>query len=293
MLTLTLQALVNGLIVGFVYGLIGVGLNIIYGVLRVVNFSHGEFVILGSYFAYFALHLLNINPLVAVPLSLIVFAVVGYGLYYLLIARLATSDDPETASLLMTYGMSIAIGASMLLAFDAESRSLDFSLDPAFVMVGPLVIPTLRIVSLLIVLTLVAALFWFQYRTFTGKALRAITMNRDAVQIVGVDVDKLSAIAFGMGLGLAAVAGVLTALIFPAFSPFSGADYTLIGFILIVLGGLGHPVGALAASILFGITEQISAVFFNSSIALIIGFMMIVVVIYVRPSGLFGRAVQR
>ncbi|NYT79162.1 branched-chain amino acid ABC transporter permease [Alcaligenaceae bacterium] len=293
MLTLTMQALVNGLIVGFVYGLIGVGLNIIFGVLRVVNFSHGEFVILGSYFAYVAMHFLNINPLLAVPLSLIVFTVLGYGLYYLLIARLATSDDPETASLLMTYGLSIAMGASMLLIFDAESRSLDFSIEPAFVMMGPLVIPTLRIVSLLIVLLLVVALFWLQYRTFTGKALRAITMNRDAVQIVGVDVHKLSAIAFGLGLGLAAVAGVLTALIFPAFSPFSGADYTLIGFILIVLGGLGHPVGALVASILFGMTEQVSAVYFNSSIALIIGFMMIVVVIYVRPSGLFGRAAQR
>jgi branched-chain amino acid transport system permease protein len=293
MLTLTAQALLNGLLVGSIYGLIGVGLNIIYGVLRVVNFSHGEFVILGSYFAYVAMQLLDINPLLAAPLALVFFTILGCGLYYLLIARLSSSDDPETASLLMTYGLSIAMGAGMLLFFEAESRSLDYSFDPAFVMIGPLVIPSLRIVSLLIVVAMVAALFWFQYRTFTGKALRAITMNRDAVQIVGVDVDKLSAIAFGIGLGFAAVAGVLTALIFPAFSPFAGADYTLIGFILIVLGGLGHPVGALAASILFGLTEQLMAVYFNSSIALIIGFMMIVIVIYVKPSGLFGRAVQR
>lgn len=293
MLTLTLQALINGLIVGFIYGLIGIGLNIIFGVLRVVNFAHGEFVILGAYFAYLGMHLFGINPLVATPLALLLFGAIGYGLYYLLIARLSASDDPETASLLVTYGLSIGLGATMLLWFGAESYSLDYSFDPSFLMLGPLIIPTMRVVALIVVLVLVAVLFWFQYRTFTGKALRAITMNRDAIRIVGVDVDRLSALAFGMGLGLAAVAGVLTALIFPAFSPFAGESYTLIGFIVIVLGGLGHPVGALVASVLFGVTEQVMAVYFNASIALIIGFLMTVLVIYWRPSGLFGRLAQR
>ncbi len=293
MLTLTLQALVNGLIVGFLYGLIGIGLNIIFGVLRVVNFAHGEFVMLGAYFAYILMHVLGINPLLAVPLSLALFGLLGYALYYVIIARLARSDDPETASLLVTYGLSIALGAGMLLWFGAESTSLDYAFEPSFIMLGPIVIPSMRILALLVVLVMVAALFWFQYRTLIGKALRAITMNRDAIRIVGVDVDQLSALAFGLGLGLAAVAGVLTALIFPAFSPFAGESYTLIGFIVIVLGGLGHPVGALLASILFGVTEQVMAVYFNASIALIIGFLVAVLVIYWRPAGLFGRVAQR
>lgn len=293
MLILTLQALVNGLIVGFLYGLIGVGLNIIFGVLRVVNFAHGEFVMLGAYFAYILMHVLGVGPLLATPLALLVFAIAGYGLYYLFIARLARSDDPETSSLLVTYGLSIALGAGLLLWFGAESYSLDYAFDPSFIMLGPIVIPSVRIVALAIVVLLVVLLFWFQYRTLTGKALRAITMNRDAVRIVGVDVEQLSALAFGLGLGLAAVAGVLTALIFPAFSPFAGESYTLIGFIVIVLGGLGHPVGALIASILFGVTEQVMAVYFNASIALIIGFLMTVLVIYWRPAGLFGRLAQR
>lgn len=293
MTTLTLQALVNGLVVGCLYGLVGVGLNVIFGVLRVVNFAHGEFVILGAYFAYVGMHVLGISPFLAVPLAFVVFGIVGYGLYYVLIARLAASDDPETASLLVTYGLSIGLGATMLLVFGADAYALDYDFDPTFVMLGPIVVPSLRLIALGVVLVIVALLFWFQYRTFTGKALRAITMNRTAVEIVGVDVDRLAALAFGIGLGLAAVAGVLTALVFPAFSPFAGENYTLIGFIVIVLGGLGHPVGALVASILFGVTEQLMSVYFNASIALIIGFLVTVLVIYWRPSGLFGRVLQR
>jgi branched-chain amino acid transport system permease protein len=293
MLMLTLQGLVNGLIVGAIYGLIGVGLNIIFGVLRVVNFAHGEFLILGAYLSYFLLNQLGINPFLAAPIAFVVFAVLGFGLYYLLIPRLAKSDDPETASLLATYGLSIMLGAGMLLAFEADARSLSYSLEPIFISIGPIIIPTVRIAALAIVVLLVVALAYFQYRTLTGKALRAITMNREAIRIVGIDIDRLSALAFGIGLGLAAITGVLTAMIFPSFSPFAGADYTLIGFIVIVLGGLGHPVGALAGAILFGVTEQVMSVYVNSSIALIIGFLLLVAVIFLRPSGLFGKTVQR
>lgn len=293
MLTLTLQALVNGIVVGAIYGLIAVGLNLIFGVLRVVNFSHGEFVILGSYFAYFLFHRLGMDPLLSMPLAFVLFCACGYVLYYLLVARLSRSDDPETASLLATYGLAIAVGALMLLAFEADSRSLGYSVEPMFLKVGPIIIPTLRLLALAIVVVLMLALSWFLYRTLPGKALRAITMNPDAVQIVGVNVNQLSALTFGVGLGLAAVAGVLTALVFPAFSPFAGVDYTLIGFIVIVLGGLGHPVGAVVGALIFAITEQVMSIYVNSSIALAIGFVMLVIVLFVKPSGLLGRTHSR
>lgn len=118
-------------------------------------------------------------------------------------------------------------------------------------------------------------------------------MNRDAVRIVGINAERLSAVAFGLGIGLAAASGVLVAMVFPSFSPFMGNDYTLIGFIVIVLGGLGHPVGALVGALLFGVTEQVSVVFFNPSIATICGFTLMVAMIFVRPSRLFGRQALR
>ncbi|MFT4195623.1 branched-chain amino acid ABC transporter permease [Ottowia sp.] len=293
MLTLTLQALVNGLVVGAIYGLIAIGLNLIFGVLRVVNFSHGEFVVAGSYLAWLLMHQAGLNPLLAVPVAFIVFGAAGYGLYYLLVPRLRRSDDPESASLLATYGLSIVVAAILLLAFEADPRSLGYAIEPASIMIGPIVVPTLRLVALALVLVLMGTMSWFLYRTLAGKALRAITMNPDAVQIVGINVGRLSALAFGVGLGLAAVSGVLTALVFPSFSPFAGADYTLIGFIVVVLGGLGHPVGAVVGALIFAVTEQVMSIYVNASLALAVGFAVLVFVLFVKPSGLFGKTYRR
>lgn len=293
MTTLVIQGLLNGIILGVLYGLIGVGLNVIFGVLRVVNFAHGEFLVLGAYFAFVLMTALGIGPMVSLPLAFIVFFAVGYALYFVLIPRLSKSDDPETSSLLLMFGVSIMLGAIMLLVFEADARSLQLDIEPVFLMLGGLLIPTVRLIALVIALVMIALLAFFLYKTQVGKALRAIIMNRDAVRIVGINAERLSAVAFGLGIGLAAVTGVLVAMVFPAFSPFMGNDYTLIGFIVIVLGGLGHPIGALVGALLFGITEQVSVVFFNPSIATMLGFGLMVGMIFIKPTGLFGRQALR
>ncbi|RKF13588.1 branched-chain amino acid ABC transporter permease [Roseovarius spongiae] len=286
---LLLQGLVNGIILGTIYALIGLSLNVIFGVLRVVNFAHGEFIILGAYGAYFAQKLLGLSPFLAMPLIFLAFAAMGYGLYFVLIKRLAKSDDPEHASLLVMFGVAIALGALMLIFFEADSRSLSYTLDPPFFMFGSVIVPTAKLVALGIIVVITAVLAFFLYRTLPGKALRAIIMNRDAVQIVGVNLERMSALTFGLGLGLAGITGVLVALIFPAFSPFIGQDYTLIGFIVIVLGGLGHPVGAVVGGIIFGLTEQTALVYTSGTTATLLGFLLLIGVILVRPTGLFGR----
>jgi branched-chain amino acid transport system permease protein len=227
------------------------------------------------------------------PLTFAVFFGVSYLLYFVLIPPLAKADDPEISSLLLMFGVSISMGALMLLVFDADARSLSFEMEPVFLTFGPVVVPTVRLVALAAALMIVAALAYFLYRTHTGKALRAIIMNRDAVRIVGIKVEQLSAIAFGLGIGLAGVTGILTALVFPSFSPFVGADYTLIGFVVIVLGGLGHPIGAMLGAILFAVTEQVASIYFNPSIATICGFVLMVATIFVRPTGLLGRQALR
>lgn len=293
MTTLVIQGLLNGIILGVLYGLIGVGLNVIFGVLRVVNFAHGEFLVLGAYFAFVLMTALGIGPMVSLPLAFVVFFAVGYALYFVLIPRLAKSDDPETSSLLLMFGVSIMLGAIMLLVFEADARSLQLDIEPVFLTVGGLLMPTVRLIALVIALVMIALLAYFLYKTQVGKALRAIIMNRDAVRIVGINAERLSAVAFGLGIGLAAVTGVLVAMVFPSFSPFMGNDYTLIGFIVIVLGGLGHPVGALVGALLFGITEQVSVVFFNPSIATMLGFGLMVGMIFIKPTGLFGRQALR
>ena len=293
MQTLVLNGIINGLIVGGVYALIGLSLTLLYGVLRIVNFAHGEFVIAGSFLAYVLFNSLGIPPLLALPAAAVSFFVAGWLAYYLLIPRLARSDDPETMSFLMMYGMSIALAAVMLLIFEADSHSIDYAFRPISMKVGTIYVSTARVVAFGVTVAVSLALAWFLYRTLPGKALRATIMNREAIQIVGVDVDKLSAFAFALATGIAGMTGVLIALVFPAFNAFSGAEYSIIGFIVVVLGGLGNPVGALIAGIIYGLAEQLATVFLPQALAQIVGFGILVGTILIRPTGILGWRAQR
>jgi branched-chain amino acid transport system permease protein len=290
---LILYGIVNGLIVGGIYALVGVSLTLLYGVLRIVNFAHGEFVIGGSFLAYVLFHHFGLPPLLSLPLAAACFFVVGWLAYWLLIPRLSRSDDPEAFSFLLMYGVSIALAATMLLLFEADTRSIDYTFEPTSVQIGALYISTARLVALAVTLLISAALAWFLFRTLPGKALRAAIMNREAIQILGVNIRQLSAFAFALAAALAGVTGVLVALVFPAFNAFSGTEYTIIGFIVVVLGGLGNPMGALAAGVLYGLAEQLAAVFLPQAMAPIVGFAILVGTIMLRPAGLFGRTARR
>lgn len=287
---LVLKAVLSGLTVGAIYGLIGASLNLLYGVLRVVNFAHGEFVVAGAYFAFTLLHFLGIEPFWGLPLAFAAFFAIGCVFYLVVIPRLLTSDDPETSSFLVMFGISLMLTATMLAFFEADPRTLGYRFDPIFVRIGEIVIPTSRLVVLTITALIILAMWFGLYKTDYGRALRAAIMNRDAVQIVGVNIEKLSMFVFGGAAGLAAVTGVLVAMVFPAFSPFIGPDYTLIGFIVIVLGGLGNPIGGLLGGIIFGLTEQIASVFVSQSIAFSLGFAIMIAVITFRPQGLLNES---
>ena len=283
---LVLNGIVNGLVVGGVYALIGMSLTLLYGVLRVVNFAHGEMVIGGSFLAYVLFHVAGIPPLLALPIAAVAFFGLGYVAYYLLIPRLSRSDDPESMSFLMMYGVSIALAALMLLLFEADSRSIDYTFSPISMKIGPVYVSTARIVALGITVIVSAAVGLFLFTTLPGKALRAAIMNREAIQIMGVDIVRLSAFAFALATGLAGVTGVLVALVFPAFNAFSGPEYSIIGFIVIVLGGLGNPIGALLAGVLYGLVEQLATVFLPQALAQIVGFGLLVAVILLRNTNL-------
>ena len=290
---LILNGLVNGLIVGGIYALVGVSLTLLYGVLRVVNFAHGEFVIAGSFLAFVLFSGFGVPPLLAVPIAAVAFFAAGWGLYYVLIPRLARSDDPELMSFLMFYGVSIAAAALMLLLFEADSRTIDYTFTPVSMQVGPIYVSTARLVALAITIVVSIALALFLFKTLPGKALRAAIMNPEAIMIMGVDIVRLSAFAFALASALAGVTGVLIALVFPAFNAFSGAEYTIIAFIVVVLGGLGNPVGALLAGVLFGLAEQMATVFLPQAMAQIVGFLILVGTIFFRPSGILGIRFKR
>jgi len=299
------NAVIGGIVFGVVYALIGCSLNVLAGVLRVINFAHGEFIIAGSFFTYFLFTTFNLHPLLSLPLCAILFYFAGRGLYYLLVPRLARSDEPETSSFLLMFGVSLMLVAVMTWTFEADIRPLNFTFDPINVTLftvkdaygegrdGRVLVPTARIVALAVNAMIIVGLTWFFYRTLPGKALRGATMSREAVQIVGINIHQLSSTAFGLATALAGVTGVILALVIPSIDPNGGADITLIGFIVIVLGGLGHPVGALFGGIIFGFVEQFSNLLLPQAAAQMVGFIILVAVIFLRPSGLFGKAVSR
>lgn len=285
-----LSALVLGVAIGSIYALIASGLNIIFGVMRIVNFAHGGFIILASYSAFWAWELFGIKPLTSLLFMVPTFFVLGWVVYYLTVPRLLEAEDTEMMSLLVFFGMYIVLEATMSTVWGAQTRGIPAPYEstlPGTVSFVGVSIASTRLLGMAVALVVIGALVWLLYRTYYGKAIRAIIQNREAVQFLGIDTDRVSALAFAIGLMLAGIAGVLLTIIYPSFSSVSGQSYTLIAFAIIVLGGLGDPIGAMVGGIVFAVVEQLTAIVLPLSWSPIVAFVLLVVMILFRPEGLF------
>lgn len=287
---LFLNACISGILLGMIYGLIGAGLNIIYGVMRVVNFAHGEFLMIAAYMIYWFSVLYRIDPLSSLLVVIPVFFLSGMILYHLLVPRLLKSEDPEMASFLTFYGISMIITALVLIAWGADPRGLRFPYPVPSLRIGTIYLGTGRVIHFIFSLMTALALAFFLYRTYLGKAIRAIIQNRDAVKIVGIDPHHVSSIAFGIGLMLVGMTGALIPLTFPGITPGMGASYTLTAFVVIVLGGLGNPMGSIIGGLIFGLAENISTLFLPLALSPAISFFILILIIMVRPQGFLGGA---
>lgn len=283
-------ALVLGVAIGSIYALIASGLNIVFGVMRIVNFAHGGFVILASYTAFWAWTLFGIKPLTSLAFVLPAFFTLGWAIYYLTVPRLLASEDTEMMSLLVFFGMYIVLEATMSAVWGAQTRAIPAPYEgilPRSVSFAGTTIASTRLLGMAVACVVIAGLVWFLYRTYYGKAIRAIIQNREAVQFLGIDTDRISALAFAIGIMLAGSAGVLLTIIYPSFSSVSGQGYTLIAFAIIVLGGLGDPIGAMVGGIVFAVIEQLTALVLPLSASPIVAFVLLTVIIILKPEGLF------
>lgn len=288
MTELLLQTILNGIIVGMVYGIIGCSLAIIYGTMKIVNFAHGEMVISGSYLAYVVVTIFGLPMLLTVPIAILFFGIVGVVIYYLIVPRLMKNDDHELPSFLAMYGVSLIIGSLLLLFFEADTRSISLGFTPAYVKFAGLIVPKARLVALASGVVIIAIIWWVLYRTIYGKALRATIMNRSAMAVIGLPYRRVTAVAFTVSIVLAGLTGLLTAMVFPAFNPSGGMELTLIAFVVIVLGGLSNPVGAIFGGILFGLIEQLTILFGGQTLAQIISYLALILVVYLLPNGIVG-----
>jgi branched-chain amino acid transport system permease protein len=287
MLVSILGTVLQGLLSGMVYGLMALGLSVIFGVVRVVNFAHGEMMVLAMYAAYLINAESGLDPLLALPLVTLALFFLGYGLQRGLINRFIAR--PDNQQFLLLLAIATILTASLLIGFgpDARNVQVDYAYD-SFEL-GPLLLDKVRVIAALGALLAVAALWGFFRFTRTGKSIRACADNQIGAAVVGLDVKRLYALTFGIGAACLGAAGCLMLLLVDV-QPYVAADYTLLAFIIVILGGLGSMPGAMLGGVIVGVAEALSARFIEPSFKSAISFALLILVLLVRPQGLLGRA---
>ncbi|EJW10228.1 High-affinity branched-chain amino acid transport system permease protein LivH [Rhodovulum sp. PH10] len=286
MLAIYLNVVVQGVLTGLLYGLMALGLSAIFGVVRVVNFAHGEFAVVAMYAAFVLFRVYGIDPMWAMLPIAVAFFVIGYALQHTVIDAFVGRPDHEQFILLV--GLAIVITNGLLLVFgpDAQPANLPYAFDS--VMVGPLIIDEVRVYAAVAALAVCAALFAFFRFTRTGTAIRACADNLVGAAVVGLNVRRLYALTFGLGLACVGAAGALMITIADAV-PSLGPAYTLLAFTIVIVGGLGSMTGALVGGLLIGVSEALAGFLVAPSMKSMFSFALLIAVLVLRPQGLLGK----
>ncbi|MDA3912984.1 branched-chain amino acid ABC transporter permease [Oleiagrimonas sp.] len=291
-MSLLVYALLAGLFYGLYFALVGIGLNLIFGVMRIINLAHGAFLMLGAYGAFYLYTLLGWNPLWAVPIELVVFFLLALPIYYLLVPRLQRSDDPEMLSFILFFGLSQVIEALAVFAFGNDQHSIPdavFGTRPLHLL-GQ-VFPLSWVVSAGIGLAGIVAIYLYLYRSRIGRATRAIMTDRDEAVVTGISVNRVSVLAFGVGIASAALAGIFSPFMLGAIEPSMGLHITVMAFVIIVIGSLGNPLGTVLGGLIFGEALMLMQTFLTSW-AQLFPYVLLIAILLVKPSGLLGRKVR-
>lgn len=283
-----MQNLISGLLTGGLYALVGIGMSIIFGVMRVINFAHGQLLMLGMYVTYFLFQNLGIDPYLSLVVTMPVLFVLGVIIQLLLIEKVLSA--PPMNQILLTVGLGLVLTNLAQLMFTADFRQLRTSYSDSVLKPFGLSINVPYLISFIVALALTFLMYWFLMKTEFGKAMRATAQDRVAARLMGVNVRKVSIIAFGIGSALAGAAGALLTPVYYLF-PSVGDTFGLKSFVIVVLGGMGSTVGAAAGGIILGVAEALGVGFgISNELKELIGFVVFILVLIFKPSGLFGRS---
>jgi branched-chain amino acid transport system permease protein len=278
-------AVLNGLLTGAVYALVALGLTLIYGVLHIINFAHGALLSAALFAAFFAFHLLGIDPYISVFLLAPVFFAFGYALQRFIIGPASHRDDRNM--LLVTLGIAVVIENALLYAFRADTRTIDVPYAFETINFGFTFLAVPRVVGFAAVFVVALVLWLIMNCTDIGRAIRAVAKERLGAELAGIDVAHIYAMTFGLGTACVAVAACL---LIPNYyvNPSVGNAFVLVAFTIVVLGGMGSVPGALIGALLIGVVESLSGLFLGESLGQIGIFVIFIAVLLVRPNGLFG-----
>lgn len=282
-----IQALINGVMLGGFYAVMVLGFSVIWGVMGVINLAHGEFVMVGAYLTWVLNKDYGWDPFLTLIVVIPVFFIVGYILQRVLINRVV--ERPHLISLLVTFGLAIAIANIVKLVYTASPRITNTALS-GFWRIGPVTIPVTKFFIMVAALVIMVSLHLFLSRTKSGKSIRAAAQNKHAARIVGIEIDKIYALTFGICIALTAAAGMLISPTRAIF-PFMGPPLTLKAFAITAMSGLGSIPGALLGGIVLGLVEVLIGTFvpgIGTNLGIVSSFIILVVVLVTRPQGLFG-----
>lgn len=285
-LTIFIEQILNGLIIGSMYALIGSGIALVYGTMRVLNLAHGEFYMLGGYFVFYLAVTYGLPAYVAIPLAVIATFILGVLIQRLTIHYLMEKEGWMFATIAATLGLSIFLQNAALLMFGEQFQSVPYYLDGMVEFAG-IRLPMQRVLILAVAVVTIGAMTWLLKMTRLGWAIRATSQDRDAAAVVGIPARRIYLITFGIAGALGAIAAAMLAPIY-AINPWSGLPILLKGFVVVVLGGLGSFPGAIAGGLLLGVVETIGVQLTSSEWRDVIGFAVMIGVIWWRPWGLFG-----
>lgn len=274
---------IDGLMLGFVFGLMAMGLTLIFGVMKVINLGHGPFIVMGMFAVLVMSQNFGINPYLGLVVVVLLGLVTGIVVYFVAVHRVINA--PELTTLLATFSINMILIGALTIVFSTSPRGLDLEL-PAF-RTGAITVLGTRFVAVLVAIGVTIALYAFLYRTRTGKSIRAVANNRGAAELMGIDSTWILALSFGIGTMLAMISGALLATLF-SFTVLSGGGLETKSFVIVVLGGLGNPTGALFGGIIIGLLESITTIFIPVSWVPVFEFVVFVLILLFRPNGLFG-----
>lgn len=282
-----LQTTLNGLLTGGLYALVGIGLAIIFGVMRIINFAHGEIMMIGMYLTFYLFTLLHVDPYLSMLVNMAALFLLGVLIYRFLISRVMKAA--EMNQILLTAGLGLMLTNLAQLLFTANYKQIRTAYSDRLLHLGGFTFNLAYVVSFVLALLVTGLLYQFVMRSEFGRSMRAVAQNREAAELMGINVSRVSAITFGLGT---AAAGAAAALLVPVyyFFPGVGGPFTEKSFVIVVLGGMGSIVGATFGGLILGVAEALTSLSFGEAYKDIAGFVIFLAILLLRPSGLFGRS---
>jgi len=284
-ITLALQLLVQGILMGGIYGLIAMGLSLIFGVMGVINFAHGQIMVMAMYVSYWIFVLLGIDPYLSLIVVAAVIFILGYFIQASVVNRIL--DYPEAMQVLPLVSMGLVLENIALLFWGPDHRSPQTALSLYTYWIGPIMIDISRLIAFGLAIIITTLIFILLKKSNIGKRIRAASDNRTGAILVGINVDRINNTAFALGAATTGAAGVLLLPLMP-LSPHIGHDFTLTAFIVVILGGMGNLIGALVGGLILGVAESLSTLFLPATLKQVVSFSLLVIIMLFRPQGLFG-----